>query len=308
MGLRIRTNIASMNAQRHMTNSTGRLFETAQKLASGRRINKAADDAAGLAISENLRADIRSLEQAKRNAGDGISLVQTAEGALVETTSMLVRLKELSVQAASDTIGDRERGYLDREFVALKDEIDRIANTTEFNGRRLIVGDNDLPEELANEPETFPLEIQVGKDYFKEVDAKDERNPVNIIKINFEKINAFTHGEGSLELGKGEDGLRVNNKAGAQEAVSQIDTAIQQVASYRADLGAIQNRLGSSINNLGVQTENLSQAKSRVVDADYAKETAEYTATNILQQAGSSVLSQANQMPQVALSLVQGMS
>lgn len=308
MGLRIRTNIASMNAQRHMTNSTHRLNETAQKLASGKRINKAADDAAGLAISENLHADVRSLEQAKRNAGDGISLVQTAEGALVETTSMLVRLKELSVQAASDTIGDREREYLDREFVALKDEIDRIANTTEFNGRRLIVGNNDLPEELANEEDTFPLEIQVGKDYFEGVDAKDEKNPVNIIKIDFQDINAFTHGDGSLELGKGEDGLRVFDKKTAQKSISQLDTAIQKVASYRADLGAIQNRLGSSINNLGVQTENLSQAKSRIVDADYAKQTADYTSTNILQQAGSSVLSQANQMPQVALSLVQGMS
>ena len=128
------------------------------------------------------------------------------------------------------------------------------------------------------------------------------------LEIDFQKINAFTHGEGSLELGEGEDGLRVFDKASAQESVSKVDSAIQKVASYRADLGAIQNRLSSSINNLGVQTENLSQAKSRIVDADYAKETADYTSTNILQQAGSSVLSQANQMPQVALSLVQGMA
>lgn len=305
MGLRIRTNIASVNAQRRLEVSTGRLQDSMQKLASGRRINKAADDAAGLAISENLRADIRSLAQAKRNSADGISLVQTAEGSLVETTNMLVRLRELAVQSASDTVGAEERGFLDREYIALKDEIDRIVNSTEFNGVRLITGEGDAPAELANQEGTFPLEIQVSKDYYAEADALDERNPVNIIKVDLAHINAYTTGDGSLEIGRAEEGTRIHNKVEAQRSIATLDAAIVKVNDYRSYFGAIQNRLGSTVNNLGVQIENLTAAKSRIQDTDFAFETSNYTSNNILQQAGTSVLSSANQQPSIALGLLQ---
>lgn len=307
MGLRIRTNVSSLNAQRRLATTTTNIQESTSKLASGSRINKSADDAAGLAISENLRADIRSLSQAKRNAQDGVSLVQTAEGGLMETSNMLIRLRELAVQAASDTVGEEERKYIDREFVALKDEIDRIANSTEFNSTRLLVGNADLNEELANPEGTFPLEIQVGKDYFNETDAIDNRNPVNIIKIDLGNLNSFTDGEGSLELGRAEEGSRVETKQQAQQSLVAIDKAITKVADNRSYLGAIQNRFGSTIANLGIQIENLSEARSRIADTDFADETAKFTSEKILQQAGTSVLANANTFPQVALTLLQGM-
>lgn len=307
MGLRIRTNVASINAQRRLERATSAVSDSAGKLSSGKRINKAADDAAGLAIASNLNADVRSLSQARRNANDGISLVQTAEGGLVETTSMLTRLRELAVQAASDTVGQTERDFLDKEFIALKDEIDRIANSVEFNGTRLLVGNADIPGELANSDGTFPLEIQVSKDYYEQVDDVSERNQVNIIKIDFGNINSFTEGEGSLNIGRAEEGTRVNGKEIAQTSIMQLDDAIVRVSDYRAYLGSIQNRLGSTINNLGVQIENLTAAQSRIEDTDFAQETARFTSENILQQAGASILSQANSFPQTALSLVQNL-
>ncbi|MEZ4742476.1 MAG: flagellin [Bdellovibrionota bacterium] len=303
MGLRIRTNTASLNAQRRLGISTDNLKDSMAKLASGERINKAADDAAGLAVSENLRADIRSLNMAKRNAMDGVSLVQTAEGGLVETSNMLIRLRELAIQSASDTIGNTERGFLNKEYVQLKDEIDRIASSTEFNGTRLLVGSTDLPEELQS-ANSFPLEIQVGKDYFNESDAIDAPNPVNIIKIDFANINAFTSGDGSLDIGKSDEGTSVSGKAEAQQSIAKLDDAITKVNEFRAYLGAIQNRLGSTINNIGVQTENLSESRSRIRDTDFAAETAKLTQSNILQQAGTAILANANQQPQVALSLL----
>ncbi len=307
MGLRIRTNVTSLNAQRRLGQSTKAVADSTNKLASGKRINKAADDAAGLAISSNLTADVRSLNVAKRNANDGISLVQTAEGGLEETNNMLTRLRELAVQSASDTIGDTERGFVDKEYIALKDEIDRIASVTEFNGTRLLVGEADLPESIANPDDTFPLEVQVGKDWFEDVDSVDERNQVNVIKIDMNQLNAFTDGDGSLAIGRGEDGTRVNSKSNAQQSIATLDNALVQVNDYRAYLGSIQNRLNSTVNNLGSQVENLSAANSRIEDTDFAAETAIFTQEKILQNAGASVLSQANQAPQVAMSLVQGM-
>ena len=307
MGLRIRTNISSINAQRRLRHSTGALQNSMAKLASGKRINRSADDAAGLAISENLRADIRSLSQAKRNAQDGISLVQTAEGSLVETGNMLIRLRELSVQAASDTIGNQEREFIDKEYVALKDEIDRITNATEFNGTRLLAGNGDVPAELANPEGTFPLEIHVGSNYYAEADNIENRNPVNIVKIDMSSINTYTTGEGSLELGRADEGTRVNTKPQAQNSLAVLDKAITRVADYRAYLGAVQNRLTSTVSNLGVQIENLHESKSRIQDTDFAAETATYTKSNILQQAGTSVLGQANQQPTIALGLIQNL-
>ncbi|HET9240568.1 MAG TPA: flagellin [Oligoflexus sp.] len=309
MGLRIRTNIASINAQRRLETSTNKLTDSASKLASGKRINKAADDAAGLAISSNLTADIRSMNQARRNALDGVSLVQTAEGSLEETTNMLTRLRELAVQAASDTVGQTERAFINKEFVALKDEIDRIANATEFNGTRLITGQADIPGEIANAEGTFPLEIQVGKDYHasSEVDGIDNRNQVNIIKIDLQNINAFTEGDGSLDIGRADQGTNTLTKQDAQMSISKLDDAIVKVSDYRSYLGSIQNRLGSTIDNLAVSVENLSAANSRIQDTDFAAETATYTSNKILQQGGASILAQANQQPQVALSLMQSL-
>ncbi len=307
MGLRIRTNTASLNAQRRLSKSVQNVEDSAAKLSSGKRINKAADDAAGLAISSNLNADVRSLNQAKRNAQDGVSLVQTAEGGLEETTNMLTRLRELAVQGASDTVGETERGFLDKEFLALKDEIDRIATATEYNGTRLIVGDTALNDEIANAPGTFPLEVQVGKDYFADTDNVSQANQLNIIKIDLGKLNAFTSGEGSLDNGRAEEGTRVNTKQSAQQSINILDQAIVKVSDYRSYLGAIQNRFNSTIDNLSVTTENLNAANSRIVDTDFAEETAKYTSANILKSAGTSVLAQANQLPQTAQTLLQSL-
>ncbi|NRA45411.1 MAG: flagellin FliC [Oligoflexales bacterium] len=238
------------------------------------------------------------------NSNDGISLVQTAEGGLMEVSSMLVRLRELAIQASSDTIGNREREFVDKEFLQLKDEIDRIAASTEFNGTRLLVGQRELAEDMGDFDNEFPLEIQVSKDYYPDTDALDKRNPVNIIKIDFGTINAFTSGEGSLGLGEHEEGTRVNNKQSAQRSIATIDQAIFKVNDYRSYLGSVQNRLTSSVRNLEVQSENLMEAQSRIRDTDFASETAKLTQQNILQQAGTSILLNANSQPQIALSLL----
>lgn len=304
MGLRIRTNIAAINAQRRLRISTNELQGSMQKLSSGKRINKAADDAAGLAVSENLRGDVRSLNQARRNAQDGVSLVQTAEGGLEETSNMLIRLRELAVQAASDTIGNTERGFLDQEFVQLKEEIDRITNSTEFNGTKLLVGNNYQHDELKNPEGTYPLEIQVAHNYFPDADALDSDHPVNIIRLDLSGINAYTTGDGSLELGRAEEGTRVNTKGDAQISINTIDKAVSRVNEYRSFLGALQNRLEVTTRNLGVQAENIEEARSRIVDTDFAEETANMAQQSILQQAGISVQAQANSQPQVALSLL----
>ena len=283
---------------------------SAAKLASGERINKAADDAAGLAMSENLRADVRSLNQAKRNALDGVSVLQTAEGGLTETTNMLVRLRELAVQSASDTIGTRERGFLDEEYQALKSEIDRIASSTEFNGTRLLVGATNIADDMHKGENQFPLEVQIGKDYYRQTDAIDAKSPVNIIRLDLNKLNAFSTGENSLQINKtmaGEDVAGISEKKDAQLSIGRLDEAITTVNQYRSYLGAVQNRMTSAITNLGVSVENLDTARSRIRDTDFAAETAEYTKAKILQQAGTSVLAQANQQPNVALGLLQNM-
>jgi flagellin len=307
MGLRIRTNVQSLIAQRNLGNSTFEIQRSSEKLSSGYRINRSGDDAAGSAISTVLSGDIRSLTQAKRNANDGISLVEVAEGGLNEITNIMVRLRELSVQSASDTIGIRERSYLNQEFFALKDEIDRIARAVEFNGTRLLIGNGDqIPEELLKAHNPPPLEIQVGKDYYVDTDALTQPNPMDIIRIDTSRIKALTDGEGGLGLGNTLDpeGTRIDSKPGAQLAIGVIDIALERVASYRADLGAIQNRLEKTDKNLSIAIENLSLARSRILDVDFAAETATMTQHNILQQAGVSVLAQANAQPQIALKLL----
>jgi flagellin len=278
-----------------------------EKLASGYRINSGADDAAGFAIAEVLKADVRSLNQARRNANDAVSMIQTAEGGLDEINNIMIRLRELSVQAASDTLGARERRYLNEEFMALKDEVDRIAISTEYTGTRLLAGNTELPEEMRLNQNSMPLEVQVGKDYYAAADSIEAQNPINILRLSFDNFNATTEGEGSLGLGNSQnsEGTRIDTKHSAQNSIMQINKAMESIASYRGTLGAVQNRLESTDRNLAIQVESLSAAKGRIKDADFAAESAEYTQQSILQQAGASVLAQANQLPQIALKLLQ---
>ncbi len=306
MGLRIATNVQSLVSQRNLKNTITESTLSMEKLSSGYRINRASDDAAGLAISEKLKADIRGINMAKRNASDGISLIQTAEGGLNEIGNILTRLRELGVQAASDTIGNREREFLNKEFNALKSEITRIAQSTEFNGTLLLAGDRQgLSPELTARSNDFPMDIQVGKDYFQSVDSVGSAAPVNVIRINLEDIDA-TVGEQGLKLGRVGDAEAVNvgRKQSAQQALSVLDTAINKVSDHRSTLGGIQSRLNSTLTNLSIQVENATAANSRIRDTDFAEETAKLTQTNILKQAGTSILTQANQAPQFALSLI----
>lgn len=307
MGLRIRTNVQSLSAQRHMGISGKAMAKQTEKLASGYRINSGADDAAGFAIAEVLKADVRSLNQARRNANDAVSMIQTAEGGLDEINNIMIRLRELSVQAASDTLGARERRYLNEEFMALKDEVDRIAVSTEYTGTRLLAGNTELPEEMRLNQNPMPLEVHVGKDYYAAADSLDAHNPVNILRLSFDNFNATTEGEGSLGLGNSQnsEGTRIDTKQSAQTSIMQINKAMESIASYRGTLGAVQNRLESTDRNLAIQVESLSAAKGRIKDADFAAESAEFTQQSILQQAGASVLAQANQLPQIALKLLQ---
>jgi flagellin len=276
MGLRINTNISALNAQRTMGQTRMALDKSLEKLASGSRINHAGDDAAGLAISENLRAQIRGMRQAKRNAQDGVSLIQVSEGGLNEISNIMIRLRELAIQAASDTIGDTERQFTDREYQALKQEIDRIANATQFNGTPLLNGKAGI------------FEVQVGT----------QNNPIlDRIVYNGERSDASLD---ALKLG----GESVATKQGAQLSLAVIDDGLVRVNSIRADLGALQNRLQSTINNLAISDENLSAANSRIRDTDFADEVSEMTKQNILMQAGISVLGQANNTNQSAVKLL----
>lgn len=293
MGLRINTNVASLNAQRNLRGSNGDMRRAMERLSSGSRINHASDDAAGLAISENLKAQIRGYGMNIRNSEDGISLVQVAEGGLNETNNILVRLRELGIQAASDTIGPDERKFLDVEYQSLLQEADRIAQSTEFNNTKLLNGTAQA------------FDIQVGI-----------RNNAGVDRIVFDgsKANATVRALGLEHENKDPDGnptgeftrLSLSDKKGAQESLAVIDQAIQKVSAARADFGALQNRLFATINNLGVSVENLSAANSRIRDADMAMEVAEMTRNNIMLQAGISVLGQANSANQMALKLLQG--
>jgi len=288
MGLRIRTNVSSLTAQRFLSDSNNALQSSMEKLSSGYRINKSADDAAGLAISESLRGKIRGLNVAQRNANDAVSLVQVAEGGMNEMTNILVRLRELAVQSSTDTIGDRERGYLNREYTQLVDELDRIGSSTEFNGTRIFDPNNEQSQFV----------IQVGTNADTNVDA---------IKIGLEGLKFNSE---SLGLGKGAEigPATLGGDAPSREEISgkltTIDGALDRIASERATLGSIQSRLNSAINGLGVNVENMETARSRIKDVDVAAESARLTQTKILSQAGLSVLSQANAAPEMALALL----
>lgn len=276
MGLRISTNLPSINAQRSLSGSQREINKAFAQLSSGSRITKAADDAAGLAVSEGLQSQVRSFRQAQRNAEDGMSLVQVAEGGLGEISNILTRLRELGVQAASDTIGDRERGFLNLETQQLKLELDRIAQSTRFGTTQLLNGTGGQ----------FDFQVDINNDDF-------------VDRVSFDS--------GVLDAKAdtlGVDGIDYGTKAGAQEALMQLDSAQVQVNGYRANLGAIQNRMISTQSNLGVSIENLSAANSRIRDADIAQSTADLTKNNILLSASTAVLQQANAAPSAALRLI----
>jgi flagellin len=278
MGLRISTNVSSLTGQRHLRDTRQLLDRSIERLSSGYRINRAGDDAAGLAISEKLRAKTRGLVQAQRNASDGISLIQVAEGGLGEVQNILVRLRELGVQAASDTMGQRERRYLNEEFQSLKAEIDRIANSTEFNGTYLLDGTGG----------SLDLQINTGGD--------------NILGVDRLSFDAFRLDVNADQLGLEE--ANVADKNGAQRCLALVDGALESVSSVRGELGAIENRLESTIRNISISVENLTSARSRIKDVDVADESAELAKYNILMQSGISVLTQANSIPQMALALL----
>ena len=305
MGLRIASNVQALTAQRNLNVTAEANSASMEKLASGYRINKAADDSAGLAISEKLKADVRGLNMARRNASDGVSLIQTAEGGLNEVGNILSRLRELAVQGASDTVGDTERGFLNQEFSQLKNEITRISLSTEYNGTLLIGGDlDDADENLKARSNAYPLEIQIGKNYFASLDSKETAAPINVLRIDLQDINSSV-GEKGLNLGEApEDGANVASKESAQMTINRVDDAITKVSGYRSTLGALQNRLNSAMSNLSVQAENANAANSRIRDTDFADESARLTQTNILKQSGVAVLAQANQTPQLALRLL----
>ena len=274
MGLRINTNIFSINARRNLSAHSSRLAGSYSKLSTGLRIAVAADDAAGLAISERLRAQVRSLDQAQRNANDGISLAQTAEGALSETSSLLIRMRELAVQSSNGTVSNSDRNTLNEEFTALRNEIDRIASVTQFNNTSLL--DN-----------TNTISLQVGSGTTSGTDTID---------VTLNDSTAATLSIDTLDIGSG---------GNTSAAITAIDTAINSIASIRGGFGAITNRLNSVIANLGATSENLSAAESRIRDVDVAAESAALTRNSILQQAALSILGQANVQPQQALSLLQ---
>lgn len=275
MALTINTNIMSLNAQRNLSTTQNALSKSMERLSSGLRINSAADDAAGLAISVGMAAQVKSMNQAVRNANDGVSLAQTAEGSLNETTNILTRMRELAQESATGTVSDPQRTSIQNEFSQLASEIDRIANATQFNGSNLL--DGTLSTGIS---------FQIGTN-----------NTSN------DSITLSITSATSSALGLG--ATAVSTMSNARSALAKIDSAIANVSTVRGTLGAVQNRLQSSISNIQVAVENVSAAMSRIRDVDVAAETANMTRANILVQAGVSILSQANQTPQAALKLLQ---
>jgi flagellin len=274
MGIRINTNVSSINTQRHLANSTIAFGKSMEKLSSGLRINRAGDDAAGLAISEGLKSDIRALDQAARNAADGISMIQTGEGAMDEMSSILLRMKELTEQSMNGTLSNTDRGYLNSEYTALTDEIDRISDGTEFNSVALLDGSLDV-------------NIQVGIG----TTSTDQVAVVQSTDMDSTGIGTTTE---------------INTASNAAIAMAEIDAAIETVVTARGNFGALQNRLETSIRNTNMTSENLSAANSRIRDVDVAYESSRMTSFQILQQAGVSMLAQANMTTGLAMSLLGG--
>lgn len=271
MALSVNTNVMSLNSQRNLSNSTNSLSTSYQRLSSGLRVNSAADDAAGLQIGSRLESQMKGLDQAARNANDGISIAQTAEGALEETTSMMQRMRVLAIQSANGSNSDDDRAALQKEFSQLNAEIDRVAKTTTFGGVNVLDG-------------TFSADFQVGADASQTISV--------VINVN---MNSTGLGTSTLSIG---------NASTAQAAIDGLDDSLKKVNDVRADLGAKQNRFSSTIRNLTNVSENVAASRSRIMDADFAKESASLARNQVLQQASSSMLAQANQQPQIALSLL----
>jgi|LSQX01.3.fsa_nt_gb flagellin len=269
--MRINTNVSALNAYRNLYDTDMRLNKSLERLSSGLRVNRAADDAAGLAISEKMRGQISGLDQAVRNAQDGISLIQTAEGALIETSAILVRMRTLAVQCATDTYLDADRALAQLEIAELIDEIDRIASDTEFNKMALLDG-------------TFTTKLfHIGA------------NATQNISVSIDNMDATNLGVNAVNI---------DSQTGADSAITIIDGAIEDVAGERATLGAIQNRLEHTVRNLSVASENLSASESRIRDADIALETIDFTRNQIMLQAGTAMLAHANIRPQAVLTLL----
>ncbi|MGM0508351.1 MAG: flagellin [Fusobacteriota bacterium] len=268
----INHNISAKNAYRNLTNSNSKIDDSLEKLSSGLRINKAGDDAAGLAISEKMRAQVNGLDMAKKNAQDGISLIQTAEGALNETHSILQRMRELSVQSANDTNTTADREQIQLEVDELVNEINRIGEDTQFNTKNLLSGAFS----------SNAISFHVGP------------NSSQKVSINIDSMRASALGISSLSI---------SSQTNAEAAITTVDDAIQTVSTQRSNLGAVQNRLEHTINNLGMSAENLQAAESRIRDVDMAKEMVEYTKNSVISQAGTAMLSQANSSPQKVLQL-----
>lgn len=289
MGLQIATNVGALNAYRNLSANQADVSKSLEKLSSGLRINRAADDAAGLAISEGLRSQVNGLNVAARNAQDGISVIQTAEGALTEVHSILQRVRDLAVQAGNDSNNADSRTAIQTEVTQLTDELVRIADSTNFNGIDLLKGGDALSFQVgANGDASSQITVSRG-------DLQDA----------LASITAITYGTGGASSTHAPTAaFQFDSAANAAAAVTAIDTAINEVSSQRAGLGAAQNRFESTINSLQVSAENLSAAKSRIVDTDMASEMVKYTASNILQQAGTAMLAQANQSGQGVLQLL----
>ena len=280
--MRIQHNITALNSHRNLTNNNSSLTKNLEKLSSGYRINRAGDDAAGLAISEKMRAQITGLQTAQKNSEDGVSLVQTAEGALTEVHSMLNRMVELATQSANGTYSSANRSEMQKEIVALRNEIDRISNTANLNGTTLFSSLGGDTKEVA-------------------IHAGETSSSNNQITITLKTMNTTTMGDNTV----GVSTVNIGTQTQATASIDTINKAIDAVSSMRSDFGALQNRLEHTINNLGVQTENLSAAESRIRDVDMAKEMMAYTKNNILVQASQAMLAQANQVPQGVLQLLQ---
>ena len=279
MTMSVLTNVAALSAQRNLAATQSALAASIGRLSSGMRINSASDDAAGLGISENLKADIRSLSQAQRNANDGISMSQVAEGSMNDMTGLVSRMRELAVQSANATLGATERGYIQTEFSQLRSEINRIGSVTEFNGQKLLDGS-------ASAGLTFQVGIQ---------NTTSDR-----LAMSITKLTTSTLGSTSLHVAS----ASLSTVTNARAAIGAFDKAIQQLSTARSKVGAVQNRMQVTVSNLAVAHENLSAANSRIRDVDVASETSALTRAQILSQAGTAVLAQANQIPTVALSLL----
>lgn len=308
MGLRIKTNVESLRAQKNLGQNNAKMQQSMEKLSSGQRINRSADDAAGLAVSERIRARLQSLDVSKRNASDAVSYIQVAEGGLNEVTNIVIRMRELASQSASDTIGNRERSFLDKEFQELKSEVQRITEATEFNGSKVL--------QVGDDGEVKPLQIFVGSS--NRADKTDEFDPnsdPDILTINLDDLKTLSENLGEIFTDEmrvipDADDLSVGGATDLGGDTSNVfqtlDTALNGIASYRATLGSVQSRLNSTMANADISSENLAAARSRIVDVDYASETAKMAQSRILMQAGLAVQAQANAYPEMALQLIRG--